>query len=246
MNKKNDLPVPVLKAPYWRVNFRPKLYNDELIPSLGKCYEIIEKTKLSLRGWDYPHLSKRETQRGQGAKWVASWSDFMGHNEYWRLYQSGQFLHLFSVREAAEPEWRKKIESEMRSQLSYMDNVEWDKIPGFISIINFNYQITEIYEFAARLCEAQIYTGKVNIVIELKGIKEFVLAAPWDRAWHSYYAASEDILTLSKDYESDILIATSRDVSLKTIVWFFERFGWLSPSLDVIRHDQENFLKGKF
>jgi hypothetical protein len=82
----------------------------------------------------------------------------MGHNEYWRLYQSGPFLNLFSVREAAEPEWRKKMESDMRSHLSYMDEVEWNEIPGFISIINFNYQITEIYEFSARLCEAKIYT----------------------------------------------------------------------------------------
>jgi hypothetical protein len=246
MNQKNELPVPVLNAPHWRVNFRPNLYNDELIASLGKCYEIIERTKLSLRGWDYPHLSRRDTQRGQGANWVSSWSDFMGHNEYWRLYQSGQFLHLFSVREAAEPEWRKKMESEMRSHLSYMDEVEWDKIPGFISIINFNYQITEIYEFAARLCEAQIYTGKVNISIEIKGIKDFVLAAPWERSWHSYYAATEDFLSLSKDYESDRLVATGRDESVTAIIWFFERFGWLSPSTDVIRHDQENFLKGKF
>jgi len=95
MNQKNELPVPVFNAPYWRVNFRPNLYSDELIPSLGKCYEIIEKTKLSLRGWDYPHLSRRDTQKGQGANWVSSWSDFMGHNEYWRLYQSGQFFTSF-------------------------------------------------------------------------------------------------------------------------------------------------------
>lgn len=170
----------------------------------------------------------------------------MGHKEYWRFYQSGQFLHLFSVREATELEWRKKMESAMRSHLSYMDGVELDKIPGFISIINFNYQVTEIYEFAARLCEAQIYTGEVNIKIELKGIKGFVLAAPCERTWYSYYAANEDALFLSKDYETDVLIATSRDESLKAIVWFFERFGWLSPSFDVIRNDQENFLKGKF
>jgi len=166
MNNKIELPVPVLNYPHWRINFRPESYADDFISSLGKCFAIIEKTKLSLRGWDYPHLSRRDTERGQGSNWVASWSDFWSHNEYWRFYQSGQFLHLFSVREAVEPEWRKKMESEMRALLSYMDEVEWDKVPGFISIINFNYQITEIYEFAARLCEAQIYTGKVNIKSE--------------------------------------------------------------------------------
>jgi hypothetical protein len=246
MNQKIELPVLVLNDPHWRVNFRSKLYNDELIESLSKCFDVIDKNKLRLRGWDYPHLSSYGTERGQGVNWVASWSDFMGHKEYWRFYQSGQFLHLFSVREATEPEWREKMESTMRSHLSYMTDVEWGKVPGFISIINFIYQITEIYEFAARLCEAQIYPSTLNIKIDLKGIKGFVLAASWERAWHSYYAANEDILTLSKDYESEELIATSQDESLKTILWFFERFGWLAPSIDVIRNDQANFLKGKF
>lgn len=246
MNKKIKLPIPVLGSPHWRVNFRPKVYANDLIPSLGKCFDIVEKNKLSLRGWDYPHLSRHDTQRGQGSNWIASWSDFWGHNEYWRFYQSGQFLHLFAVREASEPEWRKKIECDMSSHLSYLEDVNLSEIPGFISIINFNYQVTEIFEFATRLCGAQIYSRSLNITIELKGIKGFVLAAPWERVWPGYYASNEEILSLSNDYESDVLIANSRDESLKAIIWFFERFGWLSSSKDVIGHDQENFLKGKY
>jgi hypothetical protein len=133
----------------------------------------------------------------------------------------GNFCTFLAFVRQRNQNGEKKMESEMRSHLSYMDEVEWDKIPGFISIINFNYQITEIYEFAARLCEAQIYTGKVNISIEIKGIKDFVLAAPWERSWHSYYAATEDFLSLSKDYESDRLVATGRDESVTAIIWFF-------------------------
>jgi hypothetical protein len=246
MKDKIELPVQVLKYPHWRVNFRPVDYKEHLIPSLGMCFEIIEKNKLSLRGWDYPHLSRRDTEQGQGNNWVASWSDFMGHYEYWRFYQSGQFLHLFSVREATETEWRKKLESEMKSQLSYKDDIDWKKVPGFISIINFTYNVTEIYEFAARLCQSQIYTGTINIKIELRGIRDFILSAPWDRVWHSYYAASEDILTKSADYESDRLIAMSKEVALESIAWFFERFGWLNPSMNVIANDQENLLKGRY
>lgn len=246
MKEKIELPVQVLKYPHWRVNFRPSDYKEDLIPSLGKCFEIIEKNKLSLRGWDYPHLGRRDTERGQGNNWVASWSDFMGHYEYWRFYQSGQFLHLFSVREATEIEWRKKLESEMKSQLSYKNDIDWEKVPGFISIINFTYNVTEIYEFAARLCQSQIYTGTINIKIELRGIKGFILSAPWDRIWHSYYAASEDILAKSVNYESDQLIAMSKDVALESIAWFFERFGWLNPSMNVIANDHENLLKGRY
>ncbi len=241
-----DLPVPVLGMPHWRVLFRPSEYNDNLIPSLAKCFEIVDKNKLSLRGWDYPHLSTYSTERGQGNNWIASWSSFMNHYEYWRLYQSGQFLHLFGVREATTPEWRQRLEAEIKSHLSHMRDVDWDKVAGYISIVNFIYSTTEIYEFAARLCQAQVYSGTINIVIELKGIRGFVLTAPWERAWHSYYSAGEDDLKYSNTYQTNDLIATSKEGALRTIIWFFERFGWLNPSESIISQDQDKLLKGRY
>ncbi len=246
MTEKLDLPVPVLAHPHWRINLRPTAYEEELIPSLSKCFEAIEKNKLSLRGWDYPHLSRRDTERGHGTNWVASWSDFMNNYEYWRFYQSGQFLHLMSVREATEPAWRPRLEANMRSHLSSMRDIDWDNLPGFIDIVNFVYNVTEIYEFAARLCQSQIYTGRVSIKIEIKGIKGFVLTAPWERMWHSYYAASQDVLSNSAEFETDHLVAASKEKALNAVVWFFERFGWLDPSVDSIGHDQEKLLKGRY
>lgn len=242
-----DIPTPVLEHPHWRVNFRPNEYQEDLIPSLSSCFEIIEKTKLKLRGWDYPHLSGRDTERSQGNNWISSWSDFLGQYEYWRFHQSGQFLHLFSVREATESEWRKKLQKEMQSHRILSDReIDWERVPGFLSIVNFTYTVTEIFEFAARLCQSQVYTGRINVQIDLKGIRGFVLTAPGGRVWHSYYATGQDRLTKSQDIESEELVATSRDVSLSTIMWFFERFGWMSPSEDVIRQDQENLIEGKY
>ncbi|MEW5912292.1 MAG: hypothetical protein AB1814_07035 [Thermodesulfobacteriota bacterium] len=241
MNKINiELPVPVLKYPHWRVNIRPAEYNNHLIPTLNECINVIEKTKVSLRGWNYPHLSHRREEQAFGGNWIASWSDFMGHNEYWRFYQSGQFVHLFSVREATEPGWRKEIEETMRS---HMRDREWSEVPGFISILNFIYTTTEIFEFAARLCETGIYAGIINISITLKDIRGFVLSAGWDRSRHEYYAADEESLKNSWPIKSDALVAESIDYSRSAIIWFFERFGWLSPPIEVIRRDQENLLK---
>lgn len=240
-----ELPVTVLSDPHWRVNFRPDEYEEELIPSLKQCFEIIEKNKLSLRGWDYPHLSNRDEERTQGNNWVASWSDFWNHREYWRLYQSGQFLHLFSVGEETQPEWRQELLSAMKGQLSYRDDIEWDQVPGFISILNFTYSMTEIFEFAARLCQAQIYRGVLNIGVSIRGIKGFVLAAGWERSWRNFYATAEDELSRSWSFETDALVAESSEKALNAIHWFLERFGWLSPNLEVIRSDQENFLRGR-
>ncbi len=239
------LPVPVLEFPHWRVNLRPEAYQEDFIPNLGQCLEIIEKNKVSLRGWDYPHLSVRDTERSYGETWLASWASFMGHFEYWRLYQSGQFVHLFSIREATVEDWKQKLRSDMKVHLSHRPEIDWEKVPGFISFVNLLYTATEIFEFAARLCQSGVYSGVVNVRIELKSIRGFVLSADWNRSWSDYYAAAENNLSHNWSVDSKDLVAKSTEYSLSATTWFLERFGWLSPTLDVLRHDQENFLNGR-
>ena len=244
MPQTQRLQVPVLEYPHWRVNFRPVEYKAEVIPTLGACYETVEKNKVRLRGWDYPHLSYRPEERSQGSNWVASWVSFRGHLEYWRLYQSGQFLHLFSVREAVEEGWRRKLQEEAVSQVVRGD-VDWQKVPGFISIDNFEYCMVEIVEFAARLSEAQVYRGNLIVSIQLEGIQGFVLTADWNRMWNMYCAAGENILGKTWTISTEDLLADSPSLSLGILVWFFERFGWMSPSEDVLRSDINNYLKTK-
>ena len=235
---KSELPVPVLNYPHWRINFRPDQFNKELIPTLGKCLEIIQKTKLSLRGWDYPHLS-RENQREYGNSWISSWSDFMGHNEYWRFFQSGQFIHLYSVREATKPDFKNHVKSRF-------PQIDWAKVPGFLSILNFVYTATEIFEFAARLCESGVYEGGLTVDIRIKGIKGFILIfTDWDRDVDDYYSAGTNELGHSWNIETSVLIAESSKHSLNAIAWFFERFGWLPPPIEIFRKDQENLLTGR-
>lgn len=239
-----ELPVPVRDHPHWRVQFCPSRYEPELIPSLAACYSTVERTKVRLRGWDYPHISHRPEQHAYGNHWVASWSEFMGHLEYWRFYQSGQFLHLFAVREATEPGWRDKLLSTTHSHLSWNKEINWSAVPGFISVTNFLYTVTEIFEFAARLAQKQVYTGRIMINIRINRIKGFVLTTDWDRAWSEYRAASEDVLGKEWEVETSDLVTASADYSLKAMVWFFERFGWLDPVISVLQKDQERFLKG--
>lgn len=232
----------IKRASHWRVNLRPETYTPELIPTLGGCIELIEKTKVSLRGWDYPHLSNRQSEQGRGTNWVESWSDFRGRKEFWRFYQSGQFIHLFTVKETA-PEWRSKLEEDTRFHLGDDENIDWSRVPGFISIINFLYTVTEIFEFATRLCQAGVYKGLITISIQLNGINQFVLTTDTSRSWHNYYAATQDTLGKPWSLSSNELVANSAELSLQAIKWFFERFGWLNPPMEVLKNDQENFLK---
>jgi hypothetical protein len=237
------LPVPVLKGPHWRVNFRPQVYKEELIPSLQRCVEIIEQTKLSIRGWDYPHFSRRDLERELGQNWIASWSDFRNRNEYWRFYQSGQFLHLFGIDET-DPEWHAQLRGRAKSQVGWGEkkDLDWSQIPGFFSVLNFLYTFTEIFEFAARLCEKGVYESQISISVEIKGIRGFVLTHERNRAWMNYYCVTQDELSRAWEIEPKDLVAQSRQYSLVAVKWFFERFGWLNPSEEVLKNDQENFL----
>jgi hypothetical protein len=240
-----DLPVPVLSHPHWRVNFRPASYIPEHLPTLGSLFEIIEKTKIRLRGWDYPHLSRKPGQTGVGNNWVASWAHFLGNLEYWRFYQSGQFLHLFGVREALEAEWTQELKKHARSHLDYLESVNWDAVPGFISFESSVYRFTEIFEFAARLSQHGVYSGAVTIAIRVTGIKGYVLTPGWNRAWSEYRAPAVDTLENVWSVNSADLVGGSADHSLRAIVWFFERFGWLDPNITSIKADQEKFLRGR-
>lgn len=242
-----SLPVPVLSDPHWRINIRPEAYNPRLIASLSECFHIVEQTKLSLRGWDYPHLSHRQTERGQGSNWVASWSDFQGRREYWRMYQSGQFLHLFSVEETTNPAWRAKLEGVAKSHLSqrYLRDLDWSSVRGFLSIRNFLYTVTEVFEFAARLCQKNLYDSSLAISIQLKETNGYLLTSEPLRPLWSCYISREDNLGNSWALPCDELVSASADKSLDAVLWFFERFGWMRPPVDQFRQDQANFLQGR-
>ena len=221
-----ELPVPVRKYSHWRVLLRPGVYAEERITTLKECWAVVEQNRVRLRGWDYPHVSSEDSERAHGPNWVASWSDFMERYEYWRLFQSGQFVQLFSVREATETAWREKLKQLTKGHLGYLKDVDLDGIPGHVHITNFLYSMTEIFEFAARLCQKGLYEGSLEVGVQLQGVKGFVLMTDWDRAWHSYYPASEDTIGRTWKLKADDLVADSSARSLEAILWFFERF-WL-------------------
>jgi len=242
MNDNFNIPVPVLDNPHWRVVFRPSTFENSRIQSISRLKELVEQNQVRLRGWDFPHMGGSE-ERGTGNNWIASWSTFRSHIEYWRFFQSTQFVYLSSVREKTEQEWDTKLRREFHSR--QLNEEQIDAIPGFFSLTNFIYTITEYFEFASRLCQASIYSEPIEITIELKKIRNFTLTASWDRALYELYQATEDDLGNSWSFEPTELIAASNEASLETIVWFLERFGWVGMKTEVLRKDQENFLGGR-
>lgn len=239
------LPVPVLDHPRWRVVIRPAEFVRDRIPSLKQCGEIVERSTVRLRGWPFPFIGRDSSRSLRGSDWIGHCVEFGGHIEYWRLYQSGQFLFLGAVRERAAEDWDAKLRRDSKQHPGRFSPEEVDRIPGFLSLVNVIYTITEYLEFAARLCESGAYAGPLGITIGLHGIDGYVLTTEPMRAWWLDHQCSSPDLSHTWNTTSSDLIETRSSFALDIMVWFFERFGWTEASAKVLQDEQQRFLAGK-
>jgi hypothetical protein len=244
MTSAEKLQVPVLDYPHWRVNFRPATYLPKRLGTLSECVEVLNRTRVQLRGWDFPHLPASDSAFDYGDTWVAASSDFMNHYEYWRFFQSTQFLYLGSVREVTETEWNARIRSAM--QWHSRGKVDIDRVPGFLNTTECIFNLTEYFEFAARLAQAQVYVEPLTIAISIKGISGFMLAEEPNRRWNADFVTRQEQLNFEDTFAPADLISSAADYALNWAVQLFERFGWLKPNLDSIRTDQQKLLTRKF
>jgi len=238
------LPEKIKKGPHWRVNFRPSVHKVR-IDQIAEALDLIKATSVRLRGWPYPFLSDERQEQILEQDYVASGTDWGGHPEYWRLYYSGQFIHLFEVREKSDESWDEQLRKEAeRSILPFRDERD-STIPGFISILNLLYNFTEFFEFATRLCGKALYKDQLEISVELSNVRGFALIAQYPKFWNGYHPATSDQIVKSWTISPERLLSESAGLALEGAVDFLKRFGWHNPPLDILKQDQEKFLSSR-
>lgn len=215
-----NLPKKIVELPHWRVTYRPSTYK-ERITDPQVAFDLVRKSLVRLRGWDYPYVSEDRTEQICEREYVASGCDWSGLVEYWRLYYSGQFIHIFSLRE----------------------NIIYDK-PGYIDIPSTLYNISEVIEFAARLSGKGIYQDSLQISIQIKNIEGFKLFAQ-DRFWRGSYSATANIVEKTIEVNARDLLGQTADIALDTTIYILKSFGWDNPPRDILKSDLEKFLTGK-
>jgi hypothetical protein len=236
------LPVPVKDYPYWRVRFKPLAPqpNDMTIPQIR---HTVEQNRVTLRGWDYPHCSTKSNEWQNNSEFVASWTSWETEIEYWRMYKSHQFIHLLAVGEVLEKPW----ESNLRNRVQYLldrEHLTQAQIKGCISITNWLYITSEIFEFAARLCSAGFYVGELNIELKVIGVKDFVLATDEvGRHLFRLYKNNNEEVRHNVTVEATKLLGTSREAALTALIDLFHQFGWQEPPLEGLRKDQAKMFE---
>lgn len=216
---------------YWFVNIRPLKFEKERLGSLQECANLVETCSVHLRGWPYPFVKPEIIQ--SGIDWVQGEIDWEHYIEHWRMYQSGQFAHLF----ACEEDWW------IRSSL-VPDRLKKVKSMSVMSVLGTLFELTEIYEFAARLAEKKIFDEALNLAIKLHGMKnrQLIFLEPFRRLFDNYVCAVDD-LPMQKTIPVEEILGTAHELALDHTLWVFERFNWRSAPKDILKQDQEKFLR---
>lgn len=229
---------------YWRVEIYPTSYTDELVDVMS-IPELIRKTVVQFRGWDYPHkIDHRMENRFDfyaidGNRYEA-WIDWTDHKEVWRFYDSGKFTHLFSLNEQwaddYDESWGPKPWSN-REDLKYGVDA-----PGVI------FKLTEIFEFIARLGRA-LDLDDVHVKIQIHNVENNKLVVIDPRRadlWDEYVNRSKVITAINAPLNMQELSEQRKrlETSAKAIQKTFSFFSWKAPD-GLISVEQDKLLNGR-
>lgn len=216
---------------YWEVTIHPSEFLENRINNLAKCKEIIRELSVQLRGWDYPHFDSNNWPKSN-IDFVEQSLDWQDKIEYWRYYQSGQFVHFFGMWE----DWQEQ---------STIMGPKLSSEPGkVLSVFNALYHFSEIYEFASRLAVKGYLGSTCKLHITLHGIKgrSLRILDPSRLLFANYRSEIESI---PKDIaiETDTLISKSANLALEHCVWVFQRFNWDNVPIGVLKDEQRKLLE---
>lgn len=204
---------------YWRVRLVPQTVGPRLA-SQGACFEVVEQSRVSIRGWDYPHTQDREDTRHGLSYPIADgwelWVRFMGHHETWRFMRSGQFAHFFRLwedTEGAPAAWR--IPEGTR----------------FLSLESSIATITEVVEFAGRLARIVDYSPALTTRIELVGMQGRRLLAGPNRWLSGDYISHQGTITAERELPATPSGLQSDEAAVDMAIEVFRIFGF-----DIARH----------
>lgn len=214
---------------YWQVWLRPLASLQDKL-SIEKCHEIVENSKVSLRGWDFPHINRNVGFTNNYQEYIESYCSFMALNEYWRFYRDGQFIHFFGI----ESDWYDQ--AEVRTKLSQSEK-------GF-EVIAGLYRFTEIFELASRLARKGNYTSGIDLEVKLFGTQNRQLFM-WDigRNFHANYICKQEPLIVTQQISLEDITTKSAELALNAYLDILPAFQWTKPSRDVLAEDQRKFLE---
>lgn len=209
----SDLHRKIQSRGYWQVTIRPNAFKKNRIDDIAALFPIIEKTRVSLRGWDFPHIDYK-VQYQIDMDWVGQESEWQHHKSVWRFFQSGQFFQI-----AALPiDW-------LDESTIWPADAQW-KAGAQLGIGDTIATLTETYEFAARLAMTDAGDEQIHLDIVCGNFQNRLLYVDSQRRWPLDWEYRASIVKYT--YQAAIsrldLISSSKDLALSTARDVFKRF----------------------
>ncbi len=223
---------------YWKIHVYPNSINFIPIEPINKGKEIIRSASVQFRGWDYPHFPTQVLDDQNiyiaGDK-VEAWIDYNQFKEIWRFYNTGQFIHLFGLRE----DWLKE-DSWLSQKLKEIP-------PGTVlEMTGTVYSITEMYAFIRNLVQAGLYKSEIAVEITLVGTKDrklFISDPSRMPLIGEHKSVMNKVVFPKKVYRVQDLETNYLDFAFEQIVYLFNQFNWDNPPLQVIKEDQKKIIE---
>jgi len=220
---------------YWEIRFQP-VENEEIEP-LKQCLSLVEGAQIRLN-WYFPFIPRYGNDEESilpAADHYEVYSDYGSRKEYWRMYQSGQFI----VFKALPEDWY--ADDKRYASLAEIFPAG-EVLTLYTSLIH---PITDAFAFAGRLGEKGLYKNGIQISLTLHGTKGRKLDLGESRGMpymRKITAAAK--LTLDKDFSIDQVIADNLALSNQFIMKILASFDY-NPSAETILDKQKLYVSGR-
>ena len=213
---------------YWAFVFHPILLPKEKL-TLSTLEEKVINNGIHLRGWTFPYYDLKDLHRENDG--ISLNVEFMELYEYWKYYESGQFVTQFAMIE---------------------DRLNDARSSKVLFILSTLYRITECIMFAANISTYKIYSNGIYLEIELHGCENRQLKYSIPCSWNiiqyrlnKYRCKISDPLKWSISLDSLELQKNSAKYSLDAALHFFERFGPFEDKHKLLETEQAKFIRGE-
>ncbi|CDZ31647.1 Hypothetical protein NGAL_HAMBI1145_04100 [Neorhizobium galegae bv. officinalis] len=228
---KDGLVEHIQSLGHWRVNIRPLSAPSKLL-TLAECREVVTKSSVSLRGWDYPHISTRDDSQGgveNVGDFVQGWCDWYHHVEFWRMYKSTQYLHYKALRE------------------DLTEDAPGKPSEPSLGVGTSVYTMTELVEFAFRLFRAGLYGdgALINVTIGNTAGRQLWIDDPRRMGFSYPRTTAATKIEIQREVSAADFRADPIHISSEMAVELFDHFGW-TVDRGRVQADQAQFYKRQF
>lgn len=218
---------------HWWIVIHPIDYVPNRVP-ITDLEQLLRRTRIQLRGWDFPHVDDRDPIRMR-LKSITGSTDWMYYREVWRFYQSGQFSYLMGIHE----DW-----IERTSEGSF--GTRWGPPPELaaqgplLGVGDALFRITETFEFASRLAVTPAGGDAIHIKIELHGLqgRRLWVDTPHRSPTEHEYRTDIQAFPYEDQFPTAELASSSKELAAQVALDLFARFGW-RPPLEMMREEQQ-------